>query len=281
MESVRSKQVLVAYVSVPHAGYLKLFRRHEGDVLYILGNEFTNTFPSIVRHLPGVTPEESQKMIQSLDIFSEVHILTRSVLERVKYSRIIMPDEDVSRSFAEQYLADAAVVFDGSWRLRWDWGATQLKRRPEGESVISVDVLDKEFMRQAFQVAERSPDWWRQIGALLVKDGQILLSASNQHVPSEQSAYCYGDPRSNFEPGQHIDASVAQHAERGIISAAAREGIKMKGTDLYVTTFPCPPCAYAVAFTGIRRLFYVDGYALVAGAEVLRSQEVQILRVVL
>ncbi len=279
MKSTKLNKVLIAYVPVPHAGYLKLFRAFADSQLYVLGEEFIREFKPLTRHLPGVTPAESKKMIQSLGIFSKVSILTRATLEDIRRARIIMPDEDVAHALVEKYLSDIRVEFVTDWRLRWDWGATQMKRRPEGEQIISVDELDRAFMRHAFREAERSPDWWRQIGALLVKDGKVILAAFNRHVPSEQSAYCYGDPRSNFEPGQCIDASVALHAEIGVVAEAARRGVVMDGCDLYVTTFPCPPCAHACAFSGIKRLFYVDGYAVIAGAEVLQSKDVEIIRV--
>jgi dCMP deaminase len=247
----------------------------------VLGNEFIQEFPSLVRNLPAVTPEESQKMIQALGIFRDVRILTSGV--NIEYMRqemnIIMPDEDVAHALAEKYFAGNPVTFDGSWRLRWDWGSVQKSRRPEGERVISVDEFNRTLMRQAFDIAERSPDWWRQIGALLVKDGEVLLVACNQHVPNEQSAYCYGDPRSQFGPGQCIDLSGALHAEMGIAAEALRRGICTKDCELYASTFPCPPCAYPWAFSGIKRLYYADGYSLVAGAEVLEAKGVEIVRV--
>jgi len=277
--SSNDRSTVVAYVASPHAGYLKFFREYEGSVLYVLGNEFIQKFPALVRHLPGVAPEESQKMIRALGIFSDVRILTSAELYNLRYSRVVMPDEDVSHALAKDYFTDALVDFDGRWRLRWDWGATQKNRRPEGERVVSVDELDRELMHSAFREADRSPDWWRQIGSLLVENGFILLAAFNRHVPGEQSAYCYGDPRSNFEPGQCIDVSGALHAEAGIVAEAARRGIRTQGCDLYVTTFPCPPCAYLCSFMGLKRLYYTDGYSLVAGAETLQAKGVEIIRV--
>lgn len=273
------RKVLIAYVPSPHAGYLKLFRAHQDKILYVLGEEFISQFPPLVRNLPGVAPEESQKMIQSLGIFTDVRILSFANIEGVRQMPIVMPDEDVSHALAKSHFAGASITYDGSWRLRWDWGSVQKSRRPEGERRVSIDALNRTFMKRALDVAHCSPDWWRQIGALLVKDGEILLTAFNRHVPSEQSAYLYGDPRSNFEAGQCIDVSGALHAEMGILTEAARRGISMEWCDLYSTTFPCPPCAYACAFTGIRRLFYADGYSLVAGAEVLESKGVEIIRV--
>ncbi len=277
-----ASDVLIAYVPTPHAGYLKLFRAYKGSILYVLGKEFVQQFPSLVRNLPGVAPEESQKMIQALNIFADVRVLTMAEMNDVDFwqsHNIIMPDEDVSHALVEKYFTNTSVVFDNSWRLRWDWGEVKKERRPEGERKVSLYGLDRALMRQAFDGANRSPDWWRQVGALLVKDKEILLAAFNRHVPNEQSAYHYGDPRSQFEAGKCIDVSGALHAEIGILAEAARRGISTKGNDLYVTTFPCPPCAHAWAFTGIRRLFYVEGYSLVAGAEVLEAGNVDIIRV--
>lgn len=272
-------EILVAYVPTPHAGYLKFFRAHAGSVLYVLGNDLIQQFPSLVRNLPGVTPEESKRMIQALGIFSRVCVLTSENLNDVRSSDVTMPDEDVSRRLAEKYFMSARVSFDASWRLRWDWKSLNVSHRPEGVRAVSFDELDRNLMHLAFGHADRSPDWWRQVGALLVKEGNILLSAFNRHVPSEQSAYHYGDPRSNFEAGQRIDVSGALHAEIGIIAEAARRGISMEGCDLYVTTFPCPPCAYACAYTGIRRLYYADGYSLIAGVETLEANGVEIIHV--
>lgn len=276
----KSNTVVIAYVASPHAGYLKLFRAYEGSTLYVLGDEFIRQFQPLVRNLPGVTPEESRKMIQALCIFREVHVLTLDLLKTIRHLNIVMPDEDVSHAVATKYLAGGSVTFDDRWKLRWDWGAVHANHRPEGERVVSVEEFDREIMRSASDIATRSPDWWRQIGAMLVDEkGGVLLVSFNQHMPNEQSAYLYGDPRSNFEPGQRIDASVVHHAEAGIVAEVARRPFSMEGCDLYVTTFPCPPCAYLCAHTGIKRLFYVDGYSLVAGAETLQAKGVEIIRV--
>lgn len=281
MNSIKNETALIAYVPTPHAGYLRLFRAYAGSVLYVLGDEFIREFQPLVRHLPGAKPEESQKMVQALGIFSEVHVLTPEMLVAVRHSNIVMPDEDVSHEFRKRYLGmGAKVSFDGRWRLRWDWGATQKKQRPETAQEISIDEHDQGLMQAAYHIAARSPDWWRQIGALLVSaDRSIVLAAYNQHVPSEQSAYCFGDPRSNCEPGRNIELSNALHAEAGIIAEAAHQGICTTNLSLYVTTFPCPPCAYLCAFSGIRRLYYAEGYALVAGAEVLQAKGVEIVHV--
>ena len=274
------KPTVVAYVPSPHRGYVELFKAYEGGMLYILGMRLASEFPSLTRHLPANKPEQVAVMVESLNIFGRIKILRPdNILEVRKVPHIIMPDEDVSHALAEKYFAGQSVHFDGAWRLRWDWGSVQHKRQPQGQQIISRLEFDREMMGQAFKAAERSSDWWRQIGALLVKDGKVMLVAFNKHFPSEQSPYLYGDPRSLFEAGQSIEMSSALHAEAGIVSAAADRGISTRGCDLYVTTFPCPGCAYLCANSGLRRVFYVEGYSLIEGADALRSRNIEIIRV--
>ena len=275
----RSEATLVAYVAVPHAGYLALFRKYAGGRLGILGEEILQDFPPLTRNLPGVRPAEAAAMIEALNIFDSVLVLEKRDLPDFCRHGIVMPDEDVSHSIADSYLTNCQVTFDGTWRLRWDKQATMFNQIPEGETLISIEELDRAFMREATQAAERSPDWWRQVGGVLARDGKVLLTAHNRHLPSEQSAYVYGDPRSNFNAGECIDSTLSLHTEVGIIAEAARRGLSLEGCDLYVTTFPCPPCANACAVSGLYRLFYRDGYSLVAGAEVLRSRGVKLIRV--
>jgi dCMP deaminase len=286
-----SQTVLVAYVPTPHAGYLKFFRKYEGADLYVLGTDYVEEFPELTRHLPGNKPSDVATMVRSLNIFRRVNVLRDTFKNSVLFSseppklvvehpaRVVMPDEDVSRAVAAKYISAPSIEFDDCWKLRWDRAAVAKALSPEDETHVSFEEFDRDFMRQAFSKATRSPDWWRQVGALLVRDGESLFAAFNEHLPSEQSAYCYGDPRSNFGPGESIDMSLALHAEIAVIAEAARRGIKPQECDLYVTTFPCPPCARAIAKAGFKRLYYAEGYSLIEGAEALRSRGVEIVRV--
>lgn len=274
------KTALVAYVPTPHGGYVQLFRAHAGGMLWILGPELIAEFTALTRHLPGNDPDEVRAMVEALGIFESVRVLTPDDLDEVRAAPlVVMPEDDVSRAIADRYFADRAVTLDGRWRLRWDWSSTQKALVSEGERTVSVEELDRELMQHAYAVAERSSDWWRQVAALLVKDGRVLLAAFNKHQPSEHTPYVYGDPRSNFEPGQGIDVSSALHAEVGVIAEAAKRGMRTEGCDLYVTTFPCPPCAYACANIGLRRLYYAEGYSRIEGAAALSSKGVEIIRV--
>ena len=135
-------------------------------------------------------------------------------------------------------------------------------------------------MGAAFREAEKSPDWWRQIGAIALKDGKILLTGFNKPVPSKDYTLGpFGDPRSNFDAGIGFEISKAIHAEAGVIATAARRGLPLEGASLYITTFPCPVCAKSIAASGIKRVYYSKGYSLLDAEDVLRAAGVEIVLV--
>jgi len=101
--------------------------------------------------------------------------------------------------------------------------------------------------------------------------------AHNEHRPTEYSPYLHGDPRNEFSRGVHIELSTAIHAEAAIVARAARDGITLAGTDLYVSTFPCPGCARLVAEAGVRRVFFAGPYAVLDGDAVLRAAGVELV----
>ena len=47
---------------------------------------------------------------------------------------------------------------------------------------------------------------------------------------------------------------------------------------LYVTDFPCPPCAKLIAAAGVVRLYFRTGYAVLDGEQVLEAAGVEVLR---
>ena len=99
----------------------------------------------------------------------------------------------------------------------------------------------------------------------------------NKHLPSPHSPYAEGDPRNNFHKGIGIEYSTTLHAEAGLIAEAARKGISLEGTSMYVSVFPCPPCAKLVAYCGIKKLYYSGGYSVLDQERILKSRGVEII----
>ena len=75
------------------------------------------------------------------------------------------------------------------------------------------------------------------VGAVIVRDGFVLASASNRTVE---------------------DRDPTAHAEMLAIRAAcaAIGSERLTGCDLYVTLEPCAMCAGAIAFARLRRVYY-------------------------
>ncbi len=275
-------KIIVAYVPVIHAGYLEFFGKYpDVEMLVVFGPYILEDFDHLVRKdIRAVDQVDIVRMVDGLRIFRSVHVLDSFFMEHIlqKKPEIVMPDEDESHQVAKKYFSGLSVTFDSVF-LRWD-KSRSVKEMPVVSEVTTSREFDQKFAQQAFIESQKSSDWWRQVGAVVVKDGQVVLSGYNQHVPSPQTPYVFGDPRGLFSKGVRIDLTTGEHAEASVIAEAARHGISLLGASLYVTTFPCPPCARLIAHAGIKECYFREGYAVLDGENVLERAGVKIIRVV-
>lgn len=272
-------RALVAYVPVLHEGYRRYFQNHtEVERLFLIGPELTKDLKPITKDIRQLDPELMSAAIHSLNFFKEVGVLDMATALSFNHSdyEIFLPDEDVSRSVAETYFPDAQTQFDSVF-LRWDKHNALTERPIVTKDMVTHDEMHVRLLSQAAHAALKSSDSWRQVGALVAREGNALLVAHNQHLPSEHTPYVNGDPRNNFSKGEYIEYSTAIHAEAAIIAEAARRGVTLEGADMYVTVFPCPPCAKLIAQSGIKNLYCGGGYAVLDGEEILKSAGVSIM----
>ncbi len=273
-----SQKLVIAFVPVLHAGYLELFRKHAGAALQLLDPElYEGKFGHLLREVRALPLSITCRAISSLGYFTEVGLINQSRLEALNPGvEIIMPDEDVSHYVAERYLTRHNPVFESIF-LRFDMPKTLSSAPVLPDRQISTLEFDREIMAQAYDAAQHSPDWWRQVGAALVKEGRIIYLAYNQHMPQQQVLYAVGDPRGNFNAGERIDLSCAQHAEKVIISHAAADGLSTRGASMYVTTLPCQSCAADVVEAGISRVYFREGYSQLFARETFESRGVELV----
>lgn len=269
---------VVSYVPVLHEGYLRLFKKYKDAKLLIFGKEVIKEFTHLSKEIREVDPSLMMRAIESLKVVKEVSVAKVSDLKKLnsKECLVVLPDEDVTREVYEKYFPDAKVKFDPIF-LRWDKHKSMEDQPVKADQNISKEEFDQTVIKTLQKEAERSSDWWRRVGAAIVKEGKIILSARNKHVPSDHSPYAEGDPRNNFHKGQEIALSTALHSEAGLIAEAAKKGISLNGASMYVTTFPCPPCAKQIAFSGIKKLYYAGGYSILNQERILKSQGVKII----
>ena len=176
---------LIAYVPALHKGYVDFFKKYRGSTLYILSKELIREVPRMDRDIRALEPEEVKKAIGAWGIFSKVAVLTPHTVTELKSVKggVVMPDEDVSRHFAETHLQGVAVAFVPTF-LRWDKQISTKEFEVTPDRVISTDAFHREVMGVAEAEAKKSPDWWRQVGSVIVKDGKPVLTTHNSPLPS-------------------------------------------------------------------------------------------------
>ncbi len=270
--------MLIAFVPVLHKGYLELFKQHPGK-LGLLGSDVIADYTALTRDLRIIDPIELKRAIEALGLFEEVVVLSKADLETLEAEMIVMPDEDVSRDLAGKYFPGKATFASVAIRNRWDKQIVAKENEVSPERQTSSSQAHQELMQQAGLEAEKSADWWRQVGAIIVKDGRVLAQEHNRHLPSDFHLAQNGDPRSNFDFGQRIDLSTAIHAEAKLVANAAKSGTSLEGAEAFVTTFPCPNCARLLAEAGIKKVYYQKGYSLLDAEEILKAYGVEIVLV--
>ncbi|HCU96043.1 MAG TPA: deoxycytidylate deaminase [Actinobacteria bacterium] len=273
------KQVLL-YLPVLHAGYEQFFSRHSdaGEIL-VLGEGFRREYPGMAKDIRALPPPRAAGYLRLIAPQAHIRVIEPADLPAaVSGSEIVMPDEEITRDLAGRHDLGRGrkVVFDRTF-LRWDrtWATTRAPVTFDGE--ICATDLARELLGTADATAQRSSDWWRQVGAVAARAGQVLGCAWNQHRPTEYAPYLNGDPRDGFGRGVRADLSTAIHAEAALVARAARDGLSLAGADLYTTTFPCPACARLVAEAGFRRCYFTGQYSVLDGEQVLRAAGIRLI----
>ncbi len=98
--------------------------------------------------------------------------------------------------------------------------------------------LDRQFMQQALEQAKLAALAGEvPVGAVLVRDGQVISRAFNQ-------------PISNHDPSAHAEMLALRQA------ALSDENYRLPGATLYVTLEPCTMCAGAILHARLDRIVY-------------------------
>lgn len=120
------------------------------------------------------------------------------------------------------------------------------------------------FMEMCDLAAKRSTCLRRKVGAVIVKNNQILSTGYNG-APSGVT-HCgdreYGCIRKhkNIPSGKQQEICMASHAEMNAIAQAAKNGTSIDGATLYCNTRPCSICSRIIINSGIKKVYYRDYY---------------------
>ncbi len=121
---------------------------------------------------------------------------------------------------------------------------------------------DNYFMAIASVVATRSTCLRRKVGAVIVRDRQIISTWYNgapKGVPHCAEVGCLRE-KLRIPSGERHEICRGTHAEINAIAQAAATGSTTAGADMYCTHEPCSFCTKALINAGIRRVLYVFPY---------------------
>ncbi len=134
------------------------------------------------------------------------------------------------------------------------------------------------FMEIARLVARRSTCLRRQVGAVLVKEKNILATGYNGTPSGITHCAEVGCLREKLRvpSGERHELCRGLHAEQNAIIQAAKHGVNIAGATLYSTHSPCVICSKMIINAGISRIIYLEGYPDALSVEMLAESKIEI-----
>jgi len=138
------------------------------------------------------------------------------------------------------------------------------------------------FLTITRQVAERSTCNRAKVGAVIVRDKNIIATGYNgapAGMPHCTDAGCliYQSKTPDGEIEENCFRTI--HAEINAIAQAAKNGSSIKDASIYITHTPCIHCLKVLVNTGIKEIFYERPYKLHTLAEILQHTQVRLEKV--
>tara|TARA_Y100001970_G_scaffold290102_1_gene422587 strand:+ start:5920 stop:6348 length:429 start_codon:yes stop_codon:yes gene_type:complete len=110
------------------------------------------------------------------------------------------------------------------------------------------------FMNIATEVATRSTCDRKHVGAVIVREKTILSTGYNGSIK--------GLPHCDEAGHEMVDGHCVRttHAEANAIVQAAKNGVEINLSEIYVTASPCYSCFKLIANAGIKTIYYKELY---------------------
>lgn len=121
--------------------------------------------------------------------------------------------------------------------------------------------LDEVYINVAKQISTLSHCVRSKVGAVLVKEGNIIAFGYNG-TPSGMDNSCEQD---------NVTLPHVIHAEVNAVLKAARTGAAVDGSTLYLTLSPCLDCSKLILQAGIKRVVYLETYRNLDGPNFLKQ----------
>jgi len=264
-----SKTTLILDIPVIHSGYIKLLDKYRNQIdnLYIVGRIIKKKLGSL-EEIRSISPFLAKKIVSNLGYSFKINILSEDNIKSLRDDKLILSKDAISSRIVRKFFSKKSdLIYDTAF-LRWDEHKV-ISTMPVGRYKVLSKTGKNKLLKIIDKEANKSSDWWRRVGAVLIKDRSIIASSHNHHMPSENTPYIDGDPRDYIKAGQLGYLSSSVHAELDVIAEAVKKGVALKGASIYVNVFPCPTCARLIVKSGITKCFFLSGNAYLNSEEVL------------
>ena len=111
--------------------------------------------------------------------------------------------------------------------------------------MLISESWDRRWMSLAQLVSSWSKDRSRKTGAVIIDHRNVVLSLGWNGFPRKVNDDVN---RRHERPAKYL---WTEHAERNAIYNAAAKGVECQDTRMYITWYPCAPCARAIIQAGI------------------------------
>ncbi len=134
------------------------------------------------------------------------------------------------------------------------------------------------FMEMAFLVAKRSTCLRRQVGAIIVKNNQVISTGYNgspKHVRHCAETGCLRE-KLKVPSGERHELCRGVHAEQNAIIQAAINGTSLHDSVLYCTNQPCIICSKMLINAEIKQIYIVEPYPDALAHEMLEEAGINV-----
>lgn len=150
----------------------------------------------------------------------------------------------------------------------------------EVELVRTSRTVDHQFMSEAEKLVSQSTCWWRPTACVFALNEKIIMtgvSLNPWHTNCQELSIRPEDI--SLAPGEQISFCDAIHAEKVGIARAAKEGVSLEGSYLYVTTCPCEECSKAIIQAGVSRVVFGSEYYNRIGLQLLKKEKIEVAKI--
>lgn len=250
-----SNSIIIGAFTIIHKWYLDVLDKYPDAKILIIDDLLIKDLATLELDIRKIPTDKVFKMLQELG--REVSILKKEDIRKLDDYNLVVIWEIITEKLIEKYLKQHQKVIYESGFLYHDKinVFTAMTKEIESDEIVYTQE-DIEFMKQAYKQTVDSGCWWRQVWSVIVKDWKIIAEWCNTMLPNKDECYRIWCIRDHIKPWEKMDFCSAIHSEAFLISQAAKNGVSLKWTSLYVTHYPCTICSKLIANSWISKVYY-------------------------